>query len=265
MDSVRKASISAARNTNGKQNTASDELEKDLEALSEHHRKVVELATENEIARRRAVVFRGVKEDGKVSLSTNMKNDTFMGVVLGEAMGGGSPDWVNHLISQIANVGVQGSDLDSKARSLGAGISFVQSMGPANSTEAALLGQMFAVHNLAMKAALRAEAAELVDHAKLFLGQSNKLARTFAVQVEALAKLRNGGKQTVEVKYVDARNSQNIIADTVTTGGGGALGKLTQPVAQALAHQPGSPCPPMWSAVEKDGMSVQSACDQGQA
>jgi hypothetical protein len=63
---------------------------------------------------------------------------------------------------------------------------------------------------------------------------ANKAARTFAIQVEALARLRGGGKQQVEVRhvYVDARGSQNIIGDVARTGGGGgALENGGQPHA----------------------------------
>ena len=49
----------------------------------------------------------------------------------------------------------------------------------------------------------------------------NKLARTFAMQMEALKRYRTGGQQTVVVQHVTVSDGgQAIVGGTVTAGGG---------------------------------------------
>lgn len=70
-------------------------------------------------------------------------------------------------------------------------------------------------------------------------GLALKLTRTFATQIEALAKLRNGGKQQVEVRHVYV-NGNAVIGDVhAGTGGGGSLENGRRPHAPGLAFAPG--------------------------
>ena len=48
----------------------------------------------------------------------------------------------------------------------------------------------------------------------------NKLARTFASQVEALKKYRPAGEQTIKVQHVTVNDGGQAVVGTVTTGGG---------------------------------------------
>jgi hypothetical protein len=252
-----------AKPRKNKQPEAVSEIRQSFNTLDISHKALVKNLSTKELMRRDQGVIESKEVDGKIDLKSNLEDQSFNGLVIGEICGGGSGQWTSHLLDQVLSVGARGSSLANKAQALGAGMSFMQAQSPQNPLEAAMLAQMFAVHNLTMVTARRSETCELFDHAKVWLDQTNKLSRTYAVQVEALAKLRNGGKQTVEVKYVDARNSQNIIAETVNTGGGGGTENLSQPVAQALAYQPGAPCAKMPSQVEADRLPVQGPGDQG--
>ena len=53
----------------------------------------------------------------------------------------------------------------------------------------------------------------------------NKLARTFAVQMEALRRYRTGGEQRVTVQHVTVNDGGKAIVGAVTSGpaGGGGL------------------------------------------
>jgi hypothetical protein len=53
----------------------------------------------------------------------------------------------------------------------------------------------------------------------------NKLARTFASQVEALKKYRSGGEQTVRVEHVTVNEGGHAIVGAVTHGGRGSSEK----------------------------------------
>ncbi len=50
----------------------------------------------------------------------------------------------------------------------------------------------------------------------------NKLARTFAVQVEALKRYRTGGEQKVTVQHVTVNEGGRAIVGSVSPGVGGA-------------------------------------------
>ena len=49
----------------------------------------------------------------------------------------------------------------------------------------------------------------------------NKLARTFASQVEALKRYRTGGEQKVTVQHVTVSDNAQAIVGNVSAGGGG--------------------------------------------
>jgi hypothetical protein len=49
----------------------------------------------------------------------------------------------------------------------------------------------------------------------------NKLARTFAAQVEALKKYRSAGEQTIKVQHVTVNDGGQAIVGNVNKGGGG--------------------------------------------
>ena len=78
-----------------------------------------------------------------------------------------------------------------------------------------------------------------------------KLLRTFALQAEALAKLRRGGEQTVRVEHVHVYPGGQAVVGNVThhgrPGRGGAEKNARQPHGptdiRALAVAPGAP---MW-------------------
>ena len=93
-------------------------------------------------------------------------------------------------------------------------LSMFTGIAPRTEIETMLAAQMIACHNLSMEAVLRASRPEQslkgqVEHAN----QANKLMRTFALQTEALSKLR-GDSKTVTVKHVTvAEGGQAIIGD----------------------------------------------------
>jgi hypothetical protein len=51
--------------------------------------------------------------------------------------------------------------------------------------------------------------------------QANKLARTFATQMEALKRYRTGGQQKVTVEHVTVTKGGQAIVGNVSQGGGG--------------------------------------------
>jgi hypothetical protein len=171
-----------------------------------------------------------------------------------------SDHWMNGILRGLTNAAGGAKDADSAATLL-EGLAFLSGVRPRDEVEAALAAQMFALHRAAMNLAQRMGGASMRDafddYGKLLV----KTTRTFAAQVEALAKLRNGGKQQVEVRYVyvDARGGQNVIGDVVA-GGGGRDGNPTQPHVAGLAFAPGAA---VWSP-DPTGDGLSAAGDEGQ-
>lgn len=142
------------------------------------------------------------------------------------------------LVRQIANGAGGGAvrtqeDADLMARQLEEGIAYVQAVDPQSELEAMLAVQMWATQNLTMSLSGKFSRATELPQFQAIGGLFNKTARTFASQVETLQKLRTGGKQQVEVRYVyvDARTQQVFNG---VGGGGGSHEAIPQPHAPAL-------------------------------
>lgn len=143
-------------------------------------------------------------------------------------------------------------------RSAGA---FVAAMKPQSEIETALALQMCAAHEMTMK--LSGHASRTNDRNALndYNRMMNQTMRTFTAQVEALSKLRTGGKQQVEVRYVyvDAR-TQTVVNGRGQEGDG--LPNSTQPHAPGTTGLPFAPGLPMWGA-DPRGDALRVASDQG--
>src|SRR5215467_4179439 len=88
------------------------------------------------------------------------------------------------------------------------------------SVEAMLAAQMAAVHNATMTFARRLNHVENIPQQDSAERALNKLARTFASQVEALKRYRTGGEQKVTVEHVTVNQGGKAIVGNVTHGGG---------------------------------------------
>lgn len=108
---------------------------------------------------------------------------------------------------------------------LNAAIALVEAVGPEDELEAALAVQMAGCHALAMEMLGRAKTTERNDHVELYGNMAIKLQRTFTAQIEALARMRGKGQQTVRVEHVTVHpGAQAIVGDVHhhAAGGGGA-------------------------------------------
>lgn len=150
-------------------------------------------------------------------------------------------------------------DADAVRRREQSVLSWVSSIGPASTLEATLALQMLAAHEASMKMSGHVHNATTRDALSDYSRMMNQTMRTFAAQVEALQKLRSGGKQQVEVRYVyvDAR-TQTV----VNTGGeqGGASQIAEQPHAPGgfLGHSVADGLPLRGANASRDALSVAS-------
>ena len=141
-------------------------------------------------------------------------------------------------------------------------------IAPCNELEALLAGQIIATNYLALDSMGRAARSDTIPKRDAYITQSTKLGRTAVAQVEALAKLRGGGKQQVEVRHVYV-NGNAVIGDGAQAvfgdvRGGGVRGEnLNRSHAQGLEHLPGAPVPSV-RGEDADGRVVPVAGDEGE-
>lgn len=97
---------------------------------------------------------------------------------------------------------------------LNAGLALVAAVGAENELETALAVQMAGCHALTMEMLGRAKTTERPDHVELYGNMAIKLQRTFTAQIEALARMRGKGQQTVRVEHVTVHaGAQAIVGD----------------------------------------------------
>lgn len=116
-------------------------------------------------------------------------------------------------------------------------VAFVDGLNPSNELEAAIACQLAVTHNLTMDLLHRAKGAEQITQFDSAGNMAAKLMRVFVMQVEALAKLRRGGEQTVRVEHVHVHPGGQAIVGHVTSGGRGHQEKERQPHAPEAGNQ----------------------------
>ena len=135
-------------------------------------------------------------------------------------------------------------------------LAVVQGIDPKDTVEALLATQMAVVHSATMDAAANLAQAKYVEHRDSALLAVNKLARTFAAQVEALKKHRSAGEQTIKVEHVTVNEGGQAIVGIVKPQGGGGAAKIES--------QPHEPCasvaesPSLLGHVEANGQALPS-------
>jgi hypothetical protein len=139
--------------------------------------------------------------------------------LLANAFGTGSSDFAQGLLAQLADVSRTGKLLSSKE--LDFVLTVIRGIAPKDETEALLAAQMAAVHNATMTTARRLNHVETIPQQDSASNALNKLARTFAAQVEALKKYRSTGEQSIRVQHVTVNDGGQTIVGDVQAGGGG--------------------------------------------
>jgi hypothetical protein len=145
-------------------------------------------------------------------------------LLLMEALGASEPDFIDGLLGQLANAATKGRAVDG--RGLNFMLSMVKGVEPKDQVEAMLAAQMAAVHNATMTFARRLAHVDNIPQQDSAERAFNKLARTFAAQMEALKRYRTGGEQTVRVEHVTVNEGGQAIVGNVSHGGWGSPEKL---------------------------------------
>jgi hypothetical protein len=177
------------------------------------------------------------KKNGITQIEPDHPEPVVGEILLMDALGTADPDFLNGLLTQLAKVGTIGGDVDE--RRLNFMLAAIKGLEPKDQVEAMLAAQMAAIHMATMTFARRLNDVENIPQQDSAERAFNKLARTFAVQVEALKRYRTGGEQRVTVKHVTVNEGgQAIVGAIQTTGGGYHQKSEDQPHAKQIAHAP---------------------------
>lgn len=144
---------------------------------------------------------------------------------LSQALGTRDGDFLRGLLKQLCSVGSKGRVADEEG--LNFLLSIVEGIEPRDQVETMLAAQMAAVHNATMTFARRLAHVDNIPQQDSAERAFNKLARTFAAQVEALKRYRSAG-QTVRVEHVTVNEGGQAIVGNVSHRGGAAGGGGSQ-------------------------------------
>jgi hypothetical protein len=150
-----------------------------------------------------------------------------------DALGTGDYEFSIGLLTQLADV----SGKMSSKQELNFLVSMVEGIGPRDETEAMLATQMAAIHNATMVAVRRLAQVENIAQQDSASNMLNKLARTFASQLEALKRYRSAGEQTIKVQHVTVNDGGQAIVGNVNQGGGGAAKTEGQPHGPSTSNE----------------------------
>lgn len=144
-------------------------------------------------------------DNGVVRLRPGGGNATLHVLRQCETFATNSDDLTNARLGDLSNYHSRASSGGVTSQNLSASIAFVTGGGAQDTVQAALLTQMAATHDAAMRSLSMVGSAEYVDQQTSFGNLSTKLLNLYAKQAETLAKLQRGAEQTVRHVYVDAR------------------------------------------------------------
>lgn len=159
------------------------------------------------------------ENEGVAQLSPDHPDSGVGHILLMEAIGTVELDFLNGLLKQLANAGSQGTSVDESG--LNFMLAVIKGVEPKDQVEAMLAAQMAAVHMATMTFARRLAHVDNIQQQDSAERAFNKLARTFAAQVEALRRHRTGGEQKVTVEHVTVNEGGQAIVGSVTRGGRG--------------------------------------------
>lgn len=141
-------------------------------------------------------------------------------VQLGDALGTTSNDFKDRTLSQIATV-LAGKTERKAEQDLNVALAVLDGAKPENEIEAMLVAQMVVTNDAAMSCI--AQIGKGLGHQTEVYGNLGvKLLRTYTAQVEALAKLRRKGEQTVKVVHVYP-GGQAVVGDVHNHPAGGGV------------------------------------------
>lgn len=173
------------------------------------------------------------------SIRSSHSDDSGHTMRLADTFGTRSPDFLATQVTELSAAFRTRGNRDATEQELNAGIALVAAIAPENELEAALAVQMAGCHALTTEMIGRAAGADNLNHAQAFGNLAIKLQRTFTGQIEALARMRGKGQQTVRVEHVTVEAGAQAIVGDVHHHPGGRGGY--QPQIKGQPHGTSAP------------------------
>lgn len=183
-----------------------------------------------------------VSIEGNAAKLTPDHSDEVIGTLaIMRAIGTADHDFCDGLTLQLVNAS-KGQGPPEKAVNFM--LAVIKGIEPRDEIEAMLGAQMAAVHMASMTFARRLAHVENIPQQDSALNAFNKLARTFATQVEALKRYRSGGEQKMTVQHVHvAEGGQAIVGNVAAPEKGVGTSKNSEVQPHALGYAPGVAMP----------------------
>jgi hypothetical protein len=162
--------------------------------------------------------------------------EKYRAISVADAFGTNSQAFVDQMLGDLLTF-YRPTSTDAATRGINAALAVLDGQKPADEIEAMLITQMIATHEMAMRSlgeTLHGSGLNVDSFANI----STKMLRTFSGQVEALAKLRRKGEQTVKVVHVYP-GGQAVVGDVHHHKGGEGATKQNE----ALPHDQASDAP----------------------
>lgn len=144
--------------------------------------------------------------NGTVAISADHSDDRGSAYQLQAAFASASVPFVSRSMKDL--IQLCGKD----AEGVGAAVAIIEAVAPQDELESALAQQMVAAHMLGLEMTRRALNATMLPQMNAYANIATKAQRTFAAQIDALGKLRNGGQQVVRHVHV-YEGGQAIVVD----------------------------------------------------
>ena len=175
------------------------------------------------------------------TIDVDHADNTVGTVVLMRAIGTTDVDFLHPLLCQIVDASKGAEASESGANFM---LSVIKGIEPRDQIEAMLAAQMAAVHTATMTFARRLANVQNIPQQDSASNVFNKLARTFAAQMEALKRYRSDGEQKMTVQHVHvAEGGQAIVGNVSAPAPGVGANEKVEGQPHALAYAPGVEMP----------------------
>lgn len=162
-------------------------------------------------------------KDGGLQIAFVHADPDLAHILMMADLGTCDPAFLSGVQGQIAAIGAPGRTIDEDASNFL--LSVVRGVQPRDELEAMLAVQMGAIHQATMMMARRLNHVVTIPQQEAAERALNKLARTYAMQMEAFKRYRTGGQQKVTVEHVTVNAGGQAIVGSVAHGGRGDEGK----------------------------------------
>ena len=206
------------------------------------------------VAAKPSVRFKVSKNGSDPEIGIDHPDELVGEVLLCGILASADRDFVQGIVSQLANASRHGQDIDEHG--LNFMLSVIKGIEARDQLEAMLAAQMAAVHVASMTFARLAHVDDIPqqDSAERAF---NKLTRTFAMQMEALNRYRSGAEQKVTLQHVSVAEGGQAIVGNVTQAPreNGQEKAATPPPVRTDTNV--VPMPSMGKSSEHDPLSVR--------